>query len=323
MTVKRPRGSNNFSLPFTPETVSWYPGYSVEDLEVFSYVPTLNVEPEAGFIKNFIGVKSRTADMWTQTHYLDNTVQAPPVPYDLFEGAEWVAVLKAMLSTGNSCRMMEVGAGWGPWVLNCAKLCELLGVSDYKVYGYEADPGRYELMLRHFADNGIPQEKFVAEQAAMGAVGGSARWPKIYDAPNAGGARPVRSGGDEQNDLNYMGECDWIDVRIDSMHDALQREPLWDLVHIDIQGWELDVCQKTIGTLEERVACVVIGTHSRKIEGDLTELFNLRGWVLEHEKPCKYQWAPNTPSLEKITTLDGLLAWRNPKLRTDWREFVA
>jgi hypothetical protein len=40
------------------------------------------------------------------------------------------------------------------------------------------------------------------------------------------------------------------------------------------------------------------------------------GWVLEHEKPAKFNFAPNPLTLEAMTTVDGTQVWRNPRLAT-------
>jgi hypothetical protein len=86
------------------------------------------------------------------------------------------------------------------------------------------------------------------------------------------------------------------------------------MIHIDIQGGEYEVCRASIADLGERAKRVIIGTHSRKIDGDLVELFMREGWILEHEKPTKFTFRSNPPSLEAMTTVDGTQCWRNLRL---------
>lgn len=42
-----------------------------------------------------------------------------------------------------------------------------------------------------------------------------------------------------------------------------------DLLHIDIQGGELDLVAQSLETISRSVAYMLIGTHSRTIEGEL------------------------------------------------------
>jgi hypothetical protein len=57
----------------------------------------------------------------------------------------------------------------------------------------------------------------------------------------------------------------------------------------------------------------VVGTHSRKIDGDLMDLMHRAGWQLENEKPAKLVWNTGFPTLEGMTVLDGTQVWRNPR----------
>jgi hypothetical protein len=55
----------------------------------------------------------------------------------------------------------------------------------------------------------------------------------------------------------------------------------------------------------------VIGTHSRRIEDDLMDLFSDLGWWLEHESACRRL----QQSSGKLTLYeDGTQVWRNPAL---------
>jgi FkbM family methyltransferase len=319
----RKKNASEYTLPYAPHWGEWFPGYSNDDLEVFSCFPPFDAQPEPGFVTNFVGVRTRTADLWEGAKVWDGKVLPVPVPNDVFEGAEWVAVLKSMISLKGSCRVTEIGAGWGPWVVTCGTIADWLGIQNIRLYGFEADPGRFELMRRHFKDNNISAERSTLFTQAVGPANGRAKWPKIYDVPNSGGARPVRL--DETNnksDVDYMGRQEWIDVDIVSFTDTLLKEPEWDLIHIDVQGWEHQICASAIDEMNARVGWVVIGTHSRKIDGDLIDLFNKNGWILENEKPAMFKFTPDTASLEKMTFTDGVQGWRNPRIKSDWRSYL-
>src|SRR6201999_3912496 len=70
--------------------------------------------------------------------------------------------------------------------------------------------------------------------------------------------------------------------------------PRVDLLHMDIQGGEADFVHDCMATLSEKVAYLVIGTHSRAIEGRLMTDLLAAGWVLEIERPCDFTLSPST-----------------------------
>ena len=82
-----------------------------------------------------------------------------------------------------------------------------------------------------------------------------------------------------------------------------------DLVHMDIQGGEADLVADTIELLTERVGYLVIGTHSRAIEGRLFATLLAAGWKLEVERPAIFAVIGGEPR----TTVDGVQGWRNPR----------
>ncbi len=86
--------------------------------------------------------------------------------------------------------------------------------------------------------------------------------------------------------------------------------PRVDLLHFDIQGAERELVHSTLRFLRERVAYLVIGTHSRQIEGSLIEDLMGTGWELEIERPAIPD--PKKPGWESST--DGVQGWRNPAL---------
>ena len=296
-----------------------YAGYADSDLWVFDDYSGARPQPTPGFVTDFLGTRTRTSSLWDSVRTFDGQVMGRPVPHDLFEAVEWVGLLKAVASAGNGgFAAMELGAGWGPWLVAGAQAARLRGLLDVRLLGVEADPGRYALMRQHFLDNGLDPEAHSLICAAVGVEEGRARWPRIADPANAGGARPVREadGALDQGDEAYMQGAmeDFIDVDIVPFADLLSREPVWDLVHIDVQGWEAKLCAGCVEPLNARARWLVIGTHSRLIDGEVIEVLHGAGWVLENEKPTRFQFDAAKSSLELMTEVDGVQVWRNPRL---------
>jgi FkbM family methyltransferase len=147
-------------------------------------------------------------------------------------------------------------------------------------------------------------------RAAVAVEEGIAHWPVTVDSSNDYGFRPIDEDGDYMN-RNFAKTQE---VKLLAMRDLVRSEDRWDLIHMDVQGAEFDICRDAMPDLKERSKRVMIGTHSRKLEGSLMALFAETGWVLENEKPCKFTFWPNHKTLEAMTTVDGTQTWNNPAL---------
>jgi hypothetical protein len=105
----------------------------------------------------------------------------------------------------------------------------------------------------------------------------------------------------------------FLDVEILSAAELIRQEARWDLLHIDIQGWEEEVCRSCIDLLGERVKWVIIGTHSRVLDGRLIALFHSAGWHLEHEKPARMKYLSGCDNIEAMTIADGVQVWKKSR----------
>ena len=291
-----------------------YRGYDAEDLAVFEAFPPVDGTPEPGFVVDFLGVRTRVA--YFPLKHVDGKVLGHPLPLgDSFhaEAVEYVGLLKSVLAATGRFVALELGAGWGPWLIGGAAAARRRGISEIRLYGIEADPAHFVFLQTHFGDNGFDPETHTLIQGAVGVTPGRARWPKVADPSADWGSRPL------DNDLatiDYLGRSfdEFIDIEMYAFDNLLEREPSWDLVHIDVQGSEAELCRASAELLDRRVRFVVVGTHSRKLDGDLMDHFFRRGWVLENEKPARFTFDPALPTLEAMTYRDGTQVWRNPRL---------
>jgi FkbM family methyltransferase len=301
----------------TPDQI--FKGYADSDLRLFDLFSHAQPQPQPGFVTDFLGNRTRTTSLWDGVRDLDGRITGRPVPHDLFETIEWIGLLKAVVSARDSrFAMMELGAGWGPWLVAGAGAARLRGLTDVRLLGVEADPGRFELMRQHFLDNDLDPDGHRLVCAAVGVESGHARWPRIFDPANAGGARPVRQAGQtlDQDDSTYMAGAmdDCIDIPILPLAELLSEAPVWDLVHVDVQGWEATLCTHCVEALSARARWLVIGTHSRFIEGVIINSLGAAGWALENEKPTRFRFNAEKRSVELMTEVDGVQVWRNANL---------
>jgi FkbM family methyltransferase len=295
-----------------------YPGYSDADLSLFEAFCVPDRRPEPGFIVDFLGVRTRVTSLADSQRRHEGVLDIP-VPGDYHaEAIEYVGLLKSVLNARGQFVVLELGAGWGPWLVAGAKAARRRGIDAVRLYGVEADPQHFAFMTQHLLDNGIDPRQAHLVQAAVGLERGRARWPKIADAANDWGSRPARmeAAGANAGDASYLGTLldEYIEIDVVPMKELLEREERWDLVHVDVQGWEALVCENAIDQLNSRVAYLVLGTHSRKLDGDLIDLFHRAGWILENEKPSRFTYIPGAKVLESMNAADGTQVWRNPRL---------
>jgi FkbM family methyltransferase len=265
-----------------------------------------------GFTTNFLGVRARTAFVGPHAPF-DGIVERVPEPEGSLQGetAEWLGTLKAVLSAEGSWRLLELGAGYGPWMANSVAAARQRGIADIRVYGVEGDAGHVAFMHQHMADNGIDPAEYRIMAGVVGAADGTAAWAEVADAAQVYGGRPL---GEDGVDYHGAAQPRQTTVPMFGIDRLLGHEPRWDLVHIDIQGGEGEVCRAGMAMLTERVKWIVIGTHSRALDGELMVAFHAAGWSLEHEKPTMMTWRDGAPTLETLARVDGVQVWRNPRL---------
>jgi hypothetical protein len=308
--------------PNLPEC-QWYRGYSDEDLSVFDQFPPVASDPQQGFILDFLGVRTRVSHVKSFRNQ-DGSVFGTPVPAgDGFhaETVEYVGVLKSALTASRRYVALELGAGWGPWLISGAAAARRRGIKNIRLHGVEGDPEHFASMRVHFRDNGFDPALHRLDNAVVGVKAGRARWPRYDDPSDCYGTRPLACLEEDGNTSDKADGWDiggpvsdrYIDVEMLSIRGVLEREPFWDLVHIDVQGSESELCSCSTDVLDRRVRWLVIGTHSRKIDGDLMDLFFRQGWILENEKPARLVYNPSAESLEAMTIMDGTQVWRNPR----------
>ena len=304
----------------TPPPILGGNGYEPQELSIFEAFRSSAPRAEPGVVVDFLGVRTRV-DYHPDHPPLSGQVLNGPIEDGkaFFNGdtAEWIGLLKCVLSASGRFVAMELGAGWGPWLVAGARAALSRGITDLRLYGVEPDPNRIDFMRRHFLDNDLDPDQHVLLQAAVGTERGTVRWPKTNPVLDWA-VRPLQDADGESSaqGLDYKGSVyqEFLEVELIPLAELIAREPLWELVHIDVQGWEFEICRSATDIINERVQWIIVGTHSRKVEGDLIDHLFHQGWVLENEKPNRFVFRTDTPTLEGMVVIDGTQVWRNPRL---------
>jgi FkbM family methyltransferase len=293
--------SNEFRLRAEPEFIDLISYAAIGRFAPFATEPAAR-----GSFRDFIGTTTRCSFLPREYLALSGTVQHPPMaPYaPVLHGApEWVATLRSVIEAKDRLVVLELGAGWAPWLVAAAKAAEKKGVPDLELVGVEGSLDHVGFMTQHFRDNSLDPDAHRLIHGVVGTADGIARFPKLADPQINYGAEALFNGEETKSDTE--------EVRCLSLETLLTSMPIVDLVHCDIQGAESVVLAAARDILGSRVRRIVIGTHSRRIEDDLMDLFGDLGWWLEHESACR-RLQQNSGKLTLYE--DGTQVWRNPAL---------
>lgn len=274
---------------------------------VNGFAPFKAPAPIAGSIRDFLGTTT-SVDYFPADHaHLGGSVWSASAP-GLHGTAEWMGTLRSVLECGEGFTAFELGAGWGPWLVSSARAAAMKGVRDINLVGVEASAEHYAFMRRHFAANGMDPDGFSLHRAVIAPADGVAQFPRLHVGAEDYGASAVFHDG-EKDGAAQRGELE--DVRAIGLSSMLSQHDRVDLIHMDIQGHEEEVLRSAIPALNARVRRMIIGTHSRSIEGHLLDLLSSEGWICEFEQPCKLQFLPDG---QFLMVTDGEQVWRNPRL---------
>ena len=299
-------------------------------MEIPHHVVFRNFTPWAGdvprgFIVDSIGVRIRVSffESFPEQGREDRYEQEPLPAFDE-EYFEWVTLLEAVTEARDCFTMIELGAGYGRWLARGAAAARRRGI-PYHLVGVEAEPTHFEWMKQVFQDNEIQPCEAELVQAAVSSEDGVVWF--LEGAPQTWYGQRMASKGKRQTlrsrgipllwRLLRRGAIAARQARAVSLATLLYPLRRVDLIDIDVQGDELDVLTAAQAPLARKVRHVHVGTHSRRAEVGLRQLFgDTLKWKALNDYPfgrfCKTPWGP-------ISFQDGVQDWRNPR----WKEIIA
>lgn len=266
-----------------------------------------DLEPTPDTLTNFMGVKVPVKVYPPLLEPLAGTVEAIPDPGNWHADiAEWAAALLSVVRAEKRYRIVELGCGWGCWLVNMGVAARKLGL-EVDLIGIEGDRAHLENAREVLTLNGFAEESFRLVHGIAGPKPGKALFPDPEAGTAAWGGEAIfypdaatlrraqRDPGVQVLDCHTLSDLsDGGDI---------------DLVHVDIQGAEVDFVTGNMADLDKYVHRVLIGTHGRGIEGRLTDHFLAAGWLMEMDRPVIAPLHAGRPRLG----IDGVQLWRNPK----------
>jgi len=285
-------------------------GLRPADLSLLTAFLPAERSPLPGFLVDFLGLRTRTAFI-EHGSMLGGTLGGLPVPGDFHaDTSEWVSFIRAMTLSHGSFVAAELGAGWGPWTATAHCLAGRLGFDTVRLYAVEADPVIFRRLQQHLLDNAVPPEVVRLRNAVVAEEPGHRPWA-VRDEDSVDYGASAAAGGEDYRGLP-TGRV--IEVPALALSELLREEPVWDLLHIDLQGSEEGLCRAAMTDLSARVRQVIVATHSKALDAGCFDAFHEAGWrCLCNTAPVVLHEAA-AHSLQAMTQTDGMQHWYNPPL---------
>ncbi|MBB3397904.1 FkbM family methyltransferase [Rhizobium sp. BK060] len=289
------RGSPFYNYASTFDAIEVMNRYAVPDLQ-----------PSADHLTNFLGVKIAPRFFPGILDGKAGTVEPIPLPANWHADiAEWAAALRSVDLAEETFRVLELGCGWGCWLNNTGAAARGRGLR-IELIGIEGDSEHVEFANEAMVTNGFRPDQFRIIHGVAATRTGTALFPKVENAGASWGSEPLFDATDLQvREAMLSGEYQVLPAL--SLDQIALGEPI-DLLHIDIQGGEADYIDSAVADLNRYVRYIVIGTHSRQIEGRLMSTLLSHGWKLEMERPAIIRLVDGKPQI----SVDGVQGWRSP-----------
>ena len=268
------------------------------------------LQGDPAYVTNFIGTRIEPAVFPPVLSTMLGHVEPPPAPgnwhADIAEWASALFTVQHAAARGDTYRIVELGCGWGCWMTNMGVAARGLGL-NVDLVGVEGEAQHLANASRTLELNGFTSDQFKLMHGVAGPKIGYAIFPKAGIADAGWGGEAVFY--PEQSVLSAARQSRDVQVLDCMTLEQLSNGKLIDLLHIDIQGAEVDFITGNFEQIEALVRYVLIGTHSREIEGALIQHFLAAGWRLKTERPA----ICTIVSGRLRTEIDGVQLWANPR----------
>ncbi len=269
-----------------------------------------NLAPTPFYLTNFLGVRIDPKFFPDILTNRGGEVEGVPIPANWHADiAEFAAALRAVELARERFTIIELGCGWGCWLNNAGAAARRAGL-EVQLIGVEGDEGHIGFAREACAINGFAPDQVTLRHGIAAPTAGIALFPRQNQSGVQWGLEPVFGASPaEHQSAIAAGSHEALPMialaELTAAHESI------DLLHIDIQGGEADFIAGCLPLLGEKIAYILVGTHSRQIEGRIIEMLLSEGWHLEIERPAIVSLDSAIPAI----LVDGVQGWRNPRLR--------
>jgi FkbM family methyltransferase len=262
-----------------------------------------------GYQTDFLGVMTRNAFSEGLIAAIGGKSPDPGYVETNYPGSdeeylEWVDLLESVLDAQQQFTMVELGAGYGRWLVRGATAVRRhRGDLPIRLIGVEAEPTHFEWLKQHFNDNGVDPAQHELIEAAVDEQEHTIRF--YMGKPDEWYGQRIAQPQERIEGLPFR------EVKTITLSRILSGLDLVDLIDLDVEGAELVVLRSAIEELNQKVKRVHVGTHAPDIEQGLRDLFWKHGWYKRNDyavgRAELTEWG-------KIYFGNGVQTWINPRL---------
>jgi len=258
-----------------------------------------------GYLVNFLGVgfPHDSLPLQNPTDFEDL-----PIPANWHTDlAELGSALHAVSQCVDTFTMLELGSGIGVWSNICGRAAKMMGLK-VMLLGIEGDKHHLEVAEKILITNAFEKKEYKLIHGIVANRGNMALFKKTESSQIDWGKEPVFD-YEEHVFEQAKKSGKYENVPVYTLDSLMRSTETIDLLHVDIQGGEETLFINNECLLNKKVKSILIGTHSRKIEGKLFDYFQQLGWSLEAERPLIGLIENGGPH----TIVDGVQYWKNKK----------
>lgn len=266
------------------------------------------LQPTPGVLTNFLGTQIPAKIQPDLLEPLMGGVDGPPNPGNWHADiAEWAGALRAVDLAKDTFRIVELGCGWGCWLVNTGMAARNRGLK-VDLIGVEGDANHMANAAETLQMNGFGPGDYTLHHGVAGPKSGKALFPNAEAGAAGWGGEAIFY--PDRAALARAESDPSVQVLDCKTLPDMAGDAMIDLLHIDIQGAEADYVEGSYNAISRQVRRMLIGTHSRAIEGQLSAFLLQQNWRLEIERPAIAPPHNGRP----VTLIDGVQLWSNPSL---------
>lgn len=289
----------------------WHYYASFDGMAILHRFHVQDQAAEPGIIRNFLGTRITPEVFPAALAAQAGTVEGLPVPGNWHADiAEWAAALLTVTRAQGEYRIVELGCGWGCWMVNMGVAARARGLK-LDLIGVEGEAQHLQNARATLELNGFSEDMFALHHGLAAPAPGLAIFPLAAEGAANWGGEAVYDPSPEAV-AAARGRSDVQVLQCMTLEQLSGGRPI-DLLHIDIQGAEAEFVEGNLAQMNAHIRHVLIGTHSRIIEGALIEKLTAAGWHLEMERPAIMPLQGGRQAL----AIDGVQMWKNTALEPD------
>ena len=297
-----------------PDSPFFHFNASFDAIDTIRRHAVADLKSDPAFLTNFLGVKIATRYFPGILDGREGEVEPIPIPANWHADiAEWAFALRAIDMAKKKFRVVELGCGWACWLNNTGAAARRRGLA-VDLIGIEGDEEHVGFALESLVANGFLPDEFRIIHGVAAPRRSKALFPVVANSGANWGSAPIFDATETQiSEARRTGGHQVLDAW--PLADLSGGEPV-DLLHVDIQGGETDFVKANFTDIDCHVRRMLIGTHSRIIEGNLMSFLLDEGWSVEIERPCIFAIVDGQPQIR----VDGVQGWVNPKFEAQWEQ---